>query len=58
VITYTLTAPDGTVVQRASTPNTTGPDPGTQTLTATAPAAGLYEIDVQMGAAMSGNEFT
>jgi subtilase family protein len=58
VITYTLTAPDGTVVQRASTPNTTGPDPGTQTLTATTPAAGLYEIDVQMGAAMSGNEFT
>jgi hypothetical protein len=58
VITYTLTAPDGTVVQRARTPNTTGPDSATQTLTATAPAAGLYEIDVQMGAAMSGNEFT
>jgi hypothetical protein len=58
VITYTLADPDGTVVQRVSTPNSTGTDPGAATLTATAPAAGLYEIDVQMGAAMSGNEFT
>jgi hypothetical protein len=58
VITYTLTGPDGTVVQRVSTPNTTGTDPGAATLTAAAPAAGLYEIDVQMGAAMSGKEFT
>jgi hypothetical protein len=58
VITYTLTGPNGTVVQRVSTPNTTGTDPGAATLTATAPPAGLYEIDVQMGAAMSGKEFT
>jgi hypothetical protein len=58
VITYTLTAPDGTVLQRVTTPNSTGTDPGAAVLTATAPAAGLYEIDVQMGAAMSGKEFT
>jgi hypothetical protein len=58
VITYTLTAPDGTVLQRVTTPNSTGTDPGAAILTATAPAAGLYEIDVQMGAAMSGKEFT
>jgi hypothetical protein len=58
VITYTLIGPSGTVVQRVSTPNATGTDPGAATLTATAPAAGLYEIDVQMGAAMSGKEFT
>jgi hypothetical protein len=58
VITYTLAAPDGTVLQRVTTPNSTGTDPGAAILTATAPAAGLYEIDVQMGAAMSGKEFT
>jgi hypothetical protein len=58
VITYTLLDPNGTVVQRVTTPNAAGTDPGAATLTATAPAAGLYEIDVQMGAAMSGNEFT
>jgi len=57
-ITYTLTAPDGTVLQRVTTPNSTGTDPGAAILTAIAPAAGLYEIDVQMGAAMSGKEFT
>jgi hypothetical protein len=58
VISYSLTAPDGTVLQTVSTPNSTGPDPGAATLTATAPAAGLYVIDVQKASAMSGNEFT
>jgi len=57
-ISYYLVAPDGTLVQEASTPNTTGSDPGTQTLTATAPAAGLWEIDVILGLTVSGNEFT
>ena len=56
-ITYFLVSPTGTVV-RASTPNATGSDPATQTLTATAPAAGLWEIDVELGLTMSGNEFT
>ena len=56
-ITYFLVSPTGTVV-RATTPNTTGADPGTQTLTATAPAAGEWEIDVELGLSMSGNEFT
>jgi subtilase family protein len=56
-ITYFLVAPNGTV-QRVSTPNTTGSDPGTQTLTATAPAAGLWEIDVELGLTVSGHEFT
>ena len=56
-ITYFLVSPTGTVV-RASTPNATGSDPGTQTLTATAPAAGRWEIDVELGLTMSGNEFT
>jgi len=58
VITYSLAAPNGTVVQTASTPNSTGTEPGAATLTATAPAAGLYMINVQRASAMSGKEFT
>jgi hypothetical protein len=58
LINYYLVAPDGTLVQKVSTPNTTGPDPGMQTLTATAPAAGLWEIDVELGLTVSGHEFT
>jgi len=56
-ITYYLVSPTGAVVS-ASTPNTTGTDPGTQTLTATAPVSGEWEIDVRLGESMSGNEFT
>ena len=57
-ITYFLVGPDGTLAGRTTTPNTTGTDPGTTTLTATAPAAGVWEIDVELGLTMSGLEFT
>ena len=53
-ITYFLVGPDGTLAGRTTTPNTTGSDPGTTTLTATAPAAGVWEIDVELGLTMSG----
>ena len=44
---------------RASTPNTTaGQPPGTVTLTAPSPAAGTWEIDVELGLTVSGKEFT
>jgi hypothetical protein len=46
-------------VARASTPGTTaGQPPGTVTLTAPSPAAGTWEIDVELGLTVSGKEFT
>jgi hypothetical protein len=58
-ITYYLVSPSGTVAARASTPNTTaGQPPGTVTLTTTDPVAGTWEIDVELGLTVSGNEFT
>jgi Subtilase family len=59
VITYYLVAPDGSVAASASTPDTTGGQPaGTATLTTADPAAGTWEIDVELGLTVSGNEFT
>jgi hypothetical protein len=57
-ITYYLVSPDGTVVAAGTTPNTTGPSPGTVTLTTADPAAGTWEIDVELGLTVSGHEFT
>ncbi len=58
-ITYYLVAPDGTVAASGSTPNTTAGQPaGTATLTTADPAAGTWEIDVELGLTVSGNEFT
>ncbi len=57
LINYYLVAPNGTLSGKVSTPNTLA-TPGTATLTATAPAAGLWEIDVELGLTVSGNEFT
>ena len=58
-ITYYLVDPTGAVVATASTPNTTaGQSPGTVTLTAPSPVAGTWEIDVELGLTVSGNEFT
>jgi Subtilase family len=58
-ITYYLVSPSGTVAARGSTPNTTaGQPPGTVTLTTTDPVAGTWEIDVELGLTVSGNEFT
>ncbi|MGH3395145.1 MAG: S8 family serine peptidase [Streptosporangiaceae bacterium] len=58
-ITYYLVSPSGTVVAKASTPGTTaGQPPGTVTLTAPSPAAGPWEIDVELGLTVSGKEFT
>jgi hypothetical protein len=58
LINYYLVAPDGRLSGKVSTPNTAGPTPGTATLTATAPAAGVWEIDVELGLTVSGHEFT
>jgi hypothetical protein len=58
-ITYYLVDPSGTVVATASTPDTVaGQPPGTATLTAPDPVAGTWEIDVELGLTVSGNEFT
>ncbi len=58
-ITYYLVGPGGTVAARGSTPNTAaGQPPGTVTLTAPSPAAGTWEIDVELGLTVSGKEFT
>ena len=58
-ITYYLVSPSGTVAALGSTPNTTaGQAPGTVTLTTAAPVAGTWEIDVELGLTVSGNEFT
>jgi hypothetical protein len=57
-ITYYLVAPGGTVAAKASTPNTTGTSPGMVTLTTADPVAGTWEIDVELGLTVSGNEFT
>jgi hypothetical protein len=57
-ITYYLVAPGGTVAARGSTPDSAGSSPGTVTLTTADPAAGTWEIDVELGLTVSGNEFT
>jgi hypothetical protein len=57
-IRYYLVAPGGTVAATGSTPDTTGTSPGTVTLTTASPVAGTWEIDVELGLTMSGNEFT
>jgi hypothetical protein len=58
-ITYYLVSPTGALAARASTPNgTNGQPPGTATLTAADPVAGTWEIDVELGLTVSGNEFT
>ena len=58
-ITYYLVGPSGTVAATASTPNTAaGQTPGTVTLTTADPVAGTWEIDVELGLTVSGNEFT
>jgi hypothetical protein len=57
-ITYYLVTPTGTVAARGSTPDTTGTSPGEVTLTTTDPVAGTWEIDVELGLTVSGQEFT
>jgi hypothetical protein len=59
VITYYLVDPDGNLVATGRTPDTTaGQAPGTVTLTAPSPVAGTWEIDVELGVTVSGQEFT
>ncbi len=57
-INYYLVSPTGTVAAEGSTPDTTGTSPGTVTLTTADPAAGSWEIDVELALTVSGNEFT
>lgn len=58
-ITYYLVGPSGTVVAAGATPDTAaGQPPGTATLTAPDPVAGTWEIDVELGLTVSGQEFT
>jgi hypothetical protein len=57
-IRYYLVAPGGTVAATGTTPDTTGTSPGTVTLTAADPVSGTWEIDVELGLTVSGNEFT
>ncbi len=59
VIGYYLVDPDGNLVASGSTPDTAaGQAPGTVTLTAPGPVAGTWEIDVELGVTVSGQEFT
>jgi hypothetical protein len=59
VIAYYLVDPDGNLVTSGSTPDSTaGQPPGTVTLTAPDPVAGTWEIDVELGVTVSGQEFT
>jgi hypothetical protein len=57
-ITYYLVSPAGTVAAEGTTPDTTGTSPGTVTLTTADPVSGTWEIDVELGLTVSGNEFT
>jgi hypothetical protein len=58
-ITYYLVSPSGSVAAQGSTPDTTaGQAPGTVTLTTADPVAGTWEIDVELGLTVSGNEFS
>jgi hypothetical protein len=59
VIGYYLVDPDGNLVASGSTPDAAaGQAPGTVTLTAPSPVAGTWEIDVELGVTVSGQEFT
>jgi hypothetical protein len=57
-ITYYLVSPAGTVAAMGTTPDATGASPGTVTLTTADPVSGSWEIDVELGLTVSGNEFT
>jgi hypothetical protein len=56
-ITYYLVSPAGTVAAKGTTPDATGASPGTVTLTTVNPVSGAWEIDVELGLTVSGNEF-
>ena len=57
-VRYYLVAPDGTVAATGTTPDNTGTSPGTVTLTTADPVPGTWEIYVELGLTVSGNEFT
>jgi hypothetical protein len=57
-MTFWLLGPNGTVVAQQSTVPTSGPATGDITLVAPTPAAGTWEIDVELNLTTSGNEFT
>ena len=58
VFNYYLVSPTGTVVARATTPQTVnGQATGDAELSTTSPAAGLWQIDVVLRLTVSGNEF-
>ena len=58
VFNYYLVSPTGTVVARATTPQTVnGQATGDAELSTTSPAAGLWQIDVVLKLTVSGNEF-
>jgi len=58
VFNYYLVSPTGTVVARATTPQTVnGQVTGDAELSTTSPAAGLWQIDVVLRLTVSGNEF-
>lgn len=57
-MTFWLLNPSGTVVAQQSTVPTSGPPTGDITLVAPTPAAGTWEIDVELNLTTSGKEFT
>ena len=57
-VTAAGVSPTGTVVARATTPQTVnGQATGDAELSTTSPAAGLWQIDVVLRLTVSGNEF-
>lgn len=57
--TFYLVAPGGTVVARDTTPKTVNGTPvATAELQAANPAAGIWQIDVELNLTVSGKEFS
>lgn len=57
--TFYLVSPSGTVVATDSTPKTVNGSPvATAQLQTASPGAGIWQIDVELNLAVSGNEFT
>jgi hypothetical protein len=56
--TYYLISPSGTVAATGTTPTAGGTPSGTAQLSITDPAAGTWQIDVELNLTVSGKEFT